>query len=116
MTLAKISHPKPIGFYFNSPLPPELEAIGNREALSTESALILLEIASSAALSAWKSKREGFRNGYYFGSAVTNLYPHAIDIPEIDLLWELNLSCSQWLEFSRWLQDLAECRLRSEAQ
>ena len=120
MSLTNISHPKPIGFYFNSPLPPELKAIGSGEKVSTESALILLEIASSAALSAWKSKQEGFRNEFYFGSAVTNLYPHPIDVPEIDLLdllWELNLSCSQWLELARWLQDLASCRLRdSQAQ
>jgi hypothetical protein len=113
MTLTN-SQPKAIGFYFNSPLPPELEAIRNGEEVSTESALILLEISSSAALSAWKSKQEGYCDAFYFGSAVTNLYPHHLDIPEIDLLWELNLSCSQWLELARWFQDLAECRVRGE--
>lgn len=113
MTLAKFQ-PKPIGFYFNSPLPPELEAIGNGESISLESALFLREIAASAALSAWASTQDGFCDNFYFGSSVTNLHPHGLEIPEIDSLWELNLSCSQWLEFSRWLQDLAECRLRDE--
>lgn len=117
MSLPKISHPKAIGFYFNSPLPPELEAIGNGESISLESALILCELASNALLHAWKSHQDGFRDGYYFGSAVINLYPHGLEIPEHDLLWDLNLSHTEWLEFLAWCHDLASCRLRdSQAQ
>lgn len=113
MTLAKISHPKAIGFYLNRSIPSELESLGQGGSLSLDSALILCEVAASAAASALKCKQEGLSGQYYFGTSLINLYPtETPDFPAIDILWQLSFDCQGWLEFLAWCQDLASCRLR----
>jgi hypothetical protein len=118
MSLPKISHPKPIGFYLNSPIPSELESLGQGGSLSLYSALILCEVAASAAAMAWQRLQEDGSGQYYFGTSLINLYPtETPDFPETDILWRLSFDCQGWLEFLAWCQDLASCRLRdSQAQ
>lgn len=113
MSLTKISHPKAIGFYLNSPVPSELESLGQGGAINLESALLLCEVAASAAASALKCKKKGLSEECYFGTSLIHLYPtETPDFPQTDILWQLSFDCQGWLEFLAWCQDLASCRLR----